>query len=90
MWSSNLNSSATFEGGFLDNSRKEGPDDTKARRVQTLVPVMVRHLLSTFSVDDSKFWDIPARMFTIVGIVRNVEETATKMSYDIEDQTGSI
>ena len=90
MWSSNLNSSATFEGGFLDNSRKEGQDDAKSRRVQTLVPVMVRHLLSSVSVDNTKFWDIPARMFTIVGIVRNVEETATKMSYDIEDETGTI
>ncbi|XP_076664872.1 replication protein A 32 kDa subunit [Andrena cerasifolii] len=90
MWSSNLNSSATFDGGFLDNTRKEGQDDIKSRRVQTLVPVMIKHLLSSFSIDDAKFWDIPARMFTIVGIVRNVEETATKMSFDIEDQTGTI
>ena len=90
MWSSNLNASTTFEGGFLDNSRKDGQDDTKFRRIQTLVPVMVRHLLSDVPIDDTKIWDIPARMFTIVGIVRNVEETATKMSYDIEDQTGTI
>ena len=90
MWSANLNSSSTFEGGFLDNSRKEGQEDTKFRRVQTLVPVMVKHLLSDTPIDDKKIWNIPVRMFTIVGIVRNIEETATKMSYDIEDQTGTI
>ena len=90
MWSSGLNSSATFDGGFLDNSRKDGQDDVKSRRIQTIVPVMVKHLLSGFSIDEAKFWDIPARMFAIVGIVRNVEETATKISYDIEDQTGTI
>lgn len=89
MWSSNADTSATFEGGFLDNSRKGGQDDTKLRRQQNVIPVMIGHLLSVSSVDETKFWDIPARMFTVVGVIRNVEETATKLSYDIEDQTGS-
>ncbi|XP_076661682.1 replication protein A 32 kDa subunit [Halictus rubicundus] len=90
MWSSNLDTSAKFEGGFLDNSRKDGQDDTKSRRAQTIVPVMIGHLLATSSTEETKFWGIPARMFTFLGIVRNVEETATKISYDVEDQTGTI
>ncbi|CAK9796092.1 Replication protein A 32 kDa subunit [Anthophora quadrimaculata] len=60
MWSSNLDSSASFEGGFLNNSRKGGQDDVKLRRVQTLVPVMIKHLLSASSTDETKFWNIPA------------------------------
>ncbi|KOC64555.1 Replication protein A 32 kDa subunit [Habropoda laboriosa] len=87
MWSSNLDTSASFEGGFLNNSRKGGQDDVKLRRVQTLIPVMIKHLLSASSTEETKFWNIPARMFIILGLVRNVEETATKISYDVEDQT---
>lgn len=90
MWSSNLDNSAKFEGGFLDNSRRDGQDDVKSRRIQTIVPVMIGHLLAASSTDETKFWGIPARMFTFLGIVRNVEETATKISYDVEDQTGTI
>ncbi|XP_076236938.1 replication protein A 32 kDa subunit [Calliopsis andreniformis] len=90
MWSSNGDTSATFEGGFLDNSRKGEQGDVKLRRVQTLIPAMIGHLLSASSTDETKFWDIPARMFSIVGIIRNMEESATKISYDIEDQTGTI
>ncbi|XP_054012131.1 replication protein A 32 kDa subunit [Hylaeus anthracinus] len=90
MWSSNLDNSGTFEGGFLDSTNKTGPDDVKLRRVQTIVPVMIGHLLAANSVDETMIWDIPARMFSIVGIIRHMEETATKMSYDVEDQTGTI
>ncbi|CAK9829744.1 Replication protein A 32 kDa subunit [Anthophora retusa] len=90
MWSSNLDSSASFEGGFLNSSRKGGQDDVKLRRVQTIIPVMIKHLLSASSTEETKFWNIPARMFIVLGLVRNVEETATKISYDIEDQTGTI
>ncbi|XP_076276209.1 replication protein A 32 kDa subunit [Lasioglossum baleicum] len=92
MWSSNLDTSAKFEGGFLDNSRKDGQSqaDGKSRRIQTIVPVMIGHLLATSSTDEIQFWGIPARMVTFLGIVRNVEETATKISYDVEDETGTI
>ncbi|KZC14914.1 PREDICTED: replication protein A 32 kDa subunit [Dufourea novaeangliae] len=90
MWSSNSDTSADFGGGFLDNSRKGEQDNVKIRRVQTIVPVMIGHLLSASSTDETKFWDISARMFTFLGIVRNVQETATKISYDVEDQTGTI
>lgn len=90
MWSSNLDSSATFEGGFANNSTREDQDATKTRRAQTTVPVMIRHLLSTGSTEDVTIWGIPVRMFSLVAIVRNVEETATKISYNIEDETGTI
>ncbi|XP_031835032.1 replication protein A 32 kDa subunit [Nomia melanderi] len=90
MWSSNLDTSINSDGGFLNDSRKGGQDDVKSRRIQTIVPVMIRQLLSFSSTQEIKFGDIPANMFTIVGIVRNVEETATKISYDVEDETGTI
>ncbi|OAD52478.1 Replication protein A 32 kDa subunit [Eufriesea mexicana] len=63
MWSSNLDTSITSEGGFLDSSRKD-QDDGKMRRVQTIVPFMIKHLLSTPSTEDVKLWDIPARTIT--------------------------
>ncbi|XP_076629660.1 replication protein A 32 kDa subunit [Colletes latitarsis] len=90
MWSTNLDNSGSFEGGFMDNSKKASQSDVKFRRVQTIASVMIRHLLTYPTVEDIRIWDIPTRMFSIVGIIRNFEETATKMAYDVEDQTGTI
>ncbi|XP_076179218.1 replication protein A 32 kDa subunit [Ptiloglossa arizonensis] len=89
MWSSNLDTSTSFEGGFMDN-QNDGQTDKKLRRTQNILPVMIGHILSVSSVDKLQIWDIPARMFMIVGIVRHIEETAMKISYDIEDETGTI
>ncbi|XP_033343145.1 replication protein A 32 kDa subunit-like [Bombus vosnesenskii] len=88
MWSSDLDSSINPRGGFLESFNKT--DGTKERKKQTIVPAMIGNLLSFSSTDEPKLWEIPARMFMIVGLVRNVEETTTKISYDIEDETGTI
>ncbi|XP_043260224.1 replication protein A 32 kDa subunit [Colletes gigas] len=90
MWATNLDNSVSFEGGFLDNSKKASQSDPKTRRVQTIAPVMIRHLLTYPVAEEVKMWNITTRMFSIVGIIRNFEETATKMAYDVEDQTGTI
>lgn len=88
MWSSDLDSSINPRGGFLESFNKT--DGTIERKKQTIVPAMIGNLLSFSSTDEPKLWEIPARMFMIVGLVRNVEETTTKISYDIEDETGLI
>ncbi|PBC30775.1 replication protein A 32 kDa subunit [Apis cerana] len=89
MWSTNLNTSINSDGGFLNNTRKDGQGGN-VQRVQTLIPVTIKLLHSISPIEDPTFWGIKARMFTFVGLIRNVEETATKISYDIEDDTGTI
>ncbi|XP_076757941.1 replication protein A 32 kDa subunit-like [Xylocopa sonorina] len=89
MWSSKLDISGS-ESKFLDASQKGGQDSSKPRREQTIVPVMIKHLHSASSTEDIKLWDIPARIFKVLAIVRNVEETTTKISYDVEDESGTI
>ncbi|XP_034189050.2 replication protein A 32 kDa subunit-like [Osmia lignaria lignaria] len=90
MWQSHLDTSATFDGGFANTSRKDDQNTVKSRKTQTIVPIMIGHLLTATSTDEITIWGIPARIFSLIGIIRNVEETATKISYDIEDQTGTI
>ncbi|CAL7941637.1 unnamed protein product [Xylocopa violacea] len=51
---------------------------------------MIKHLHSAASTEDIKLWDIPARIFKVLAVVRNIEETTTKISYDVEDETGTI
>ncbi|KOX71670.1 Replication protein A 32 kDa subunit [Melipona quadrifasciata] len=88
MWSTNLDSSINPQGGFSDNLKNENQE--KNNKKQTIVPAMIGNLLSFDSIDEPKIWHLPARMFMIVGLVRSVEETATKVSYNVEDETGTI
>ncbi|KAF3428686.1 hypothetical protein E2986_02432 [Frieseomelitta varia] len=88
MWSTNLDSSINPQGGFSDNLKDE--NQRKDSKKQTIVPAMIGNLLSFDSIDEPKIWNLSARMFMIVGLVRSVEETATKISYNVEDETGTI
>lgn len=87
MWSTNLDTSINPQGGFSDLK-----DETqeKGSKKQNIVSTMIGNLLSFDSIDEPKIWDLPVRMFTVIGLVRSVEETATKVSYNIEDETGLI
>lgn len=86
MWS-NLNVTVeNTSGGFLNDSQdsKRGT----AKRVENVIPIMIRHL--TQSKDDLQLWGMPVRIVTFVGIVRNIERTTTKVTYEIEDDTGTV
>ncbi|XP_076044142.1 replication protein A2 [Oratosquilla oratoria] len=80
-------------GGFMDSSSQfqspGGQGEKKARRAQNLVPVTVHSI--TESVDDAlKISDVEVHMVEIVGLVRAVDSSSTKITYLIDDTTGVI
>lgn len=87
MWD-NLNSSAeNATGGFLNDSHGATSGQRgNVKRGENIIPVMIRHL--TRSYGDLKIWGTSARIITFVGIVRHIERSTTKLTYDIEDETG--
>ncbi|XP_017883649.1 replication protein A 32 kDa subunit [Ceratina calcarata] len=91
MWSSSaMDTSVNSGGGFLDTSQTEEASSGKVERLQNIVPLMIEDLLTATDVNELKVGNLPIRTFTIVAIIRNIEETATKITYEVEDQTGSI
>ena len=89
MWD-NLNSSAeSTTGGFLNDSHGATSGQRgNVKRSENIIPVMVRHL--TRSYGELKIWGTSVRIITFVGIVRHIERSTTKLTYDIEDETGCI
>ena len=89
MWD-NLNSSAErTTGGFLNDSHgATSGQGRNVKRGENIVPVMIRHL--TRSYGDLKIWGTSVRIITFVGIVRHIDRSTTKLTYDIEDETGRI
>ncbi|XP_035726768.1 replication protein A 32 kDa subunit-like [Vespa mandarinia] len=74
-------------GGFLnDTSSVSG--EKNLRRAQNIVPVMIGQIIR--SSGDFQIWEIPVRMLTFIGILRKVNESTTKITYEIEDETGTI
>lgn len=61
----------------------------QGRRTHGIIPVTVRQLLDC-QEDTYSLEGFEAQVVTIVGLVRSVETTTTKMSMYIEDQTGTI
>lgn len=56
---------------------------------QGVLPCFIKQIL--LQGDDTiKMFGMEYKMVTIVGILRNVEHSSTKISYDIEDLTGRI
>lgn len=72
-------------GGFL-NDTPSLSEDKNLRRAQNIVPVMIGQIIRSSA--DFQIWEIPVRMLTFIGILRKVNESTTKITYDIEDETG--
>ncbi|XP_015182236.1 PREDICTED: replication protein A 32 kDa subunit [Polistes dominula] len=75
------------KGGFLNDTLSVS-GEKNLKRVQNVIPVMIGQILR--SSGDFEIWGVPARMITILGILRNVNESTTKITYEIEDETGAI
>ncbi|XP_014597787.1 PREDICTED: replication protein A 32 kDa subunit [Polistes canadensis] len=82
-----MNTSMNNKGGFL-NDTQSASGEKNFRRVQNVMPVMIKQILS--SSGEFEVWGVPARMITILGILRSVNESTTKIAYEIEDETGAI
>ncbi|KAG5328331.1 RFA2 protein, partial [Acromyrmex heyeri] len=86
MWN---NESSMGEGGFMNDSTqgtgtgKKGPQNDK-----TIVPVLIKHITST--TGDLQITGRTVNVLSIVGIVRHIEQDTTKISFNIQDDTGTL
>lgn len=89
MWN---DSSTGFGGGFLDESvsgtqagggAKKGTQNND----RSIVPVLIKQITSTLG--DLQIAGKTVNTLTFVGIVRHIEQETTKISYHIQDDTGT-
>lgn len=89
MWNE---SSTNFGGGFLDESTqggggagKKGPQSND----RSIAPVMIKHITSA-TTGDLQIAGKTVNTLTFIGIVRNIEQDTTKISFSIQDDTGTV
>nr|XP_033331781.1 replication protein A 32 kDa subunit-like [Megalopta genalis] len=90
MWG-NLNDTHSTEnvsGGFFNNDQNAASANKNIQRSRNIVPVMIG--LLNKSAGELKICGIPIYMISIVGMLRHIDESATKETYEIEDETGTI
>jgi len=78
-------------GGFMDTSAQFGTpgQEKKARRSQNLVPITIKQIQQS-AEDTITVADMEVHMVQIVGLIRSVDVTSTKITYTISDSTGTI
>ncbi|KMR04743.1 replication protein a 32 kda subunit [Lasius niger] len=88
MWNE---SSTNFGGGFLDESTQGGGTAKKGPQSndRSIVPVMIKHITSS-TTGDLQIAGKTVNTLTFVGIVRNIEQDTTKISFSIQDDTGTV
>ena len=89
MWNNFDSGMHSSNAGYMDDSRMDTTidDDKKGgKRADNLVPVMIGHITSCNQ--ELLLHGSQVRVVTIVGIVRNIEQVTTKITYVIEDETG--
>ncbi|XP_011695489.1 PREDICTED: replication protein A 32 kDa subunit [Wasmannia auropunctata] len=85
MWNE---SSAGGGGGFLDDSTTQAGTAKKTNNEKSIVPVLIKHITST--TGDLQIAGRTVNILSIVGIVRHIEQDTTKISYTIQDDTGTL
>lgn len=89
MWNE---SSAGLGGGFLDESTSGTQAAGGGRKAQSndrsIVPVLIKHITS--ATGDLQIAGKTVNTLTFVGIVRHIEQETTKISYHIQDDTGTL
>ncbi|XP_058807707.1 replication protein A 32 kDa subunit-like [Phymastichus coffea] len=89
MW--NNFDSSTNEGGFMDTTISEGAggdDKGNLKRGQNCVPVMIAHVRK--HGEELNIWGNPVKIITLVVIVNKIESTSTKISFEFQDETGTL
>jgi len=79
-------------GGFMDTSAQfgtPGQGEKKARRSQNLVPITIKQIQQS-AEDTITVAEMEVHMVQIVGLIRSVDVTSTKITYTISDSTGTI
>lgn len=74
-------------GGF--GTPQASQDKKQRNRAQNLLPVTVAEILNATQNDDKFFTgDIEVSQITIIGLVKSVSETNTRIDYHVEDMSG--
>lgn len=81
-------------GGFdvsgYDNSPSAPAADSKSsKKASSLFPVSIKQIIE-FADEAMQIAGYPVTMMTIVGIVKSIEVTSTKVVYTIQDWSGTI
>lgn len=77
----------SFGGGFTQT----GGDSTKTEsKAEGTLPVFIRHIKKQEDSDTFTFFGQEYKMVTIVAVVRNIEHSSTKITYELEDMSGRI
>ena len=80
-------------GGFMSPGSDGTGEKKKVNRSQTLLPVTAAmiHKADFNQLEDMfSFEGIDIHQITFVGIIREIVETATNVSYKVDDMTGAI
>ncbi|KAF7989523.1 hypothetical protein HCN44_008197 [Aphidius gifuensis] len=90
MWESKNNTSMN-NGGYMDESYSVPTPAVENRRTESncIIPVTVKQLYKG-TPDKFTVGGHPAKHVCIYAVVRKIDIVATKISYEIEDQTGKI
>ncbi|XP_071441200.1 replication protein A 32 kDa subunit [Hetaerina americana] len=90
MFDQESNNFRNAAGFYSPNADSSGGDQKKEiRRQMNVVPVTISQVLQAGD-DGLKIGDINVHLATIVGVVKSVEISSTKITYVIQDDTGSI
>jgi len=81
-------------GGYLNSPGNFGSPSAsqvtkKREKAQNLIPCTVSNIINAKQVEEQFLDDgVDLHQVTVVGIVRSVKESATRLDYDIDDMTG--
>ncbi|XP_014204390.1 replication protein A 32 kDa subunit-A-like [Copidosoma floridanum] len=87
MWGNNTEESILEEKN-VNTSLNTFGDSKSFKCGQNCIPLMVAHLQRYH--DNIQVWGMPARLMTLVVILRRIENLSTKVSFLLEDETGTI
>ncbi|EGD80905.1 hypothetical protein PTSG_01490 [Salpingoeca rosetta] len=79
----------TGEGGGFSS---QSPADAGIKRISTVTPVCVKQVKDAQRGDDTSFIvnGVAVDKVALVAVIRNVQQKATRISYNVEDHTGLI
>ncbi|XP_051155697.1 replication protein A 32 kDa subunit-A [Leptopilina boulardi] len=89
MWDQ-FDSGMSGNAGYMDESRMDTTtdDEKKGKRADNLVPVMIGHLLT--SGPELQLHGLSVRVVSVVARINSIDQATTKVTYVIQDETGTI
>lgn len=89
MWQNESFGGGGFDTNFQGSAGGAQSDKKSVRRPQSIVPLTVRQVLES-PESGLKIAGIDVQLVTLVGIVKAIDVSSIKITYTLEDDTGSI